>query len=170
MLSRKVVSLVCTVTFLTVLTATVTAMPVDRRVIFTFNAPVSIPGVTLPPDTYVFRVANPTMSRDVVQVLSEDGRTLYATFFTMRAALPEAPDQPEVRFLERRSDSPYAIRSWWYPGERTGFEPIYPREQALQLARATAGKVLTSRATAEALKDANSLVRVSAAGEEPVGQ
>ena len=170
MLSKKIVSLVCTVTLLAVPTAPVVASPVDRLVYFTFSAPVSIPGVTLPPGTYMFRVASPATSRDLVQVLSEDGRRLYATFFTLRAPLQTVPDNPQVRFLERRSDSPYAIRAWWYPGERTGFEPIYPREQALHLARTTGDSVLTTRATAAALKASNEVVRVSPNGEESVGQ
>ena len=151
MLSR---SLVCTVTFLTVLTTTVVASPLDRETYFTFNTPVSIPGVTLPAGTYMFRVPDPNV-RDLVQVLSADGRTLYGTFFTMRTPLPKAPSKAEVRFLERRADAPYAIRAWWYPGERAAFEPIYPRKQAMFLARATGDAVLSSRATAAALREAN---------------
>jgi len=167
MLSRKLFSLVCTVTFITVLTATAVASPIDRETYFTFNTAVSIPGVTLPPGTYLFRVPDPNI-RDLVQVLSADGRRLYATFFTMRTPLPKAPDKPEVRFLERRADAPYAIRAWWYPGERAAFEPIYPERQAMFLARATDDKVLSSRATAAALQEANDPVRASGDDESAI--
>ena len=164
MLSR---SLVCTVTFLTVLTATVVASPVVRETYFTFNAPVSIPGVTLPAGTYMFRVPDPNV-RDLVQVLSADGRTLYATFFTLRTPMPKAPAKADVRFLEPRANAPYAIRAWWYPGERAAFEPIYSRKQATFLARAMGDKVLNSRATAAALREANDVVRVSGNGESAI--
>ena len=158
MLSRKFFSLVCTVTFLAVLTATVVASPLDRETYFTFNTPVSIPGVTLPPGTYMFRVPDPNL-RDLVQVLSADGRTLYSTFFTLRTPLSKAPAKAEVRFLERRSDVPYAIRAWWYPGDRAAFEPIYPQKQAMLLAHGSGDQVPSSRATAAALREANDVVR-----------
>jgi hypothetical protein len=167
MLSTKWFSLVCTVTFITVLTATVFASPIDRETYFTFNTPVSVPGVTLPPGTYRFRVPDPNI-RDLVQVLSADGRTLYSTFFTLRTPLPQTPVKADVRFLERRADAPYAIRAWWYPGERAAFEPIYPRQQAMFLARATDDTVLRSRATAAALREANDVVRVSGDGESAI--
>ena len=39
--------------------ATVSAQTADRRTIFTFNGPVTLPGVTLPAGQYLFRLADP---------------------------------------------------------------------------------------------------------------
>jgi hypothetical protein len=45
----------------------------DERVFFTFSAPIELPGVALPAGKYIFRLADPTSSHNVVQVLSGDG-------------------------------------------------------------------------------------------------
>ena len=170
MLSRKVLISVCAVTLLACVFASLATAqtPIDKPVYFTFSAPVSIPGVTLPAGTYLFRIADPVMGRSLVQVRSEDGRTLYAQFFTIPAVRPDVPDTATVQFLETRANVPHAIRSYWYPAERTGWEFIYPREQAKVLARNSGESVLTSRATAAALMDANSPARISPDGTETV--
>jgi hypothetical protein len=51
-------------------------------------------------------------------------------------------DDPWVSFIERPSGEPAAIRSWFYPGERTGYEFIYPRDEAMRLARESNTEVL----------------------------
>jgi hypothetical protein len=170
MLSRFVRS-VCAVTLLALAAAPAVAQtPLDKRILFTFNAPVTIPGVTLPPGTYMFHVADAVAGRSVVQVRSKDGRQVYSTFLTIPYETVERPNDPEIRFMERRANVPYAVRGWWYPGERTGFEPIYPRKQAELLAKSVNDPVLTTSATAAALIEANSLSRISADGETSVSQ
>jgi len=162
---------VCAVTFLALTAAPAVAQTtLDRQILFTFNAPVTIPGVTLPAGTYMFHVANPTHNRSVVVVRSQDGTKLYSTFLTIPYEAPQRPDDPEIRFMERRANVPYAVKAWWYPGERTGFEPIYPRKQAELLAHAVIDPILTTRATAAALIEANSLTRITPKGETPVSQ
>ena len=41
---------------------------------------------------------------------------------------------------------PAAIKAWWYPGERMGYEFMYPRDQALRLALGASQPVLTTQA------------------------
>ena len=77
MLKRIVLS-ACSVALLVGVTATPsTAQPLDKRTLFTFSGPVSMPGVTLPAGEYLFRLANPDSSARVVQVLSADGTKPY---------------------------------------------------------------------------------------------
>jgi hypothetical protein len=155
--STIVRSLVCAVTLLALSTMPAAAQtPLDKRVNFTFNVPVSVPGVTLPPGTYQFRLGNPFGGRNVVHVFDKDGMKLYATFLTIPVNLRQASDEPQVRMLERRGNLPHAIRAWWYPSDMTGFEAVYPREQAQQLADSMVEPMLTSRATAAALIESNS--------------
>src|SRR5713226_10573891 len=56
------------------------ASEVDKLTYLTFSGPVEIPGVGLPAGTYIFKIANPNSGLDVVQVLSRDRKTVYATF------------------------------------------------------------------------------------------
>src|SRR4051812_17700084 len=78
---RKVLGSVCVVALCAGLTpATATAQPADKRTYFTFSGPVDMPGVALPAGRYVFRLANPDTSRNVVQVTSADGKRVYGMF------------------------------------------------------------------------------------------
>jgi LPXTG-motif cell wall-anchored protein len=142
--------------------------PIDQRTYFTFSQPVTLPGVTLPAGTYLFRVADPTGSRKVVQVLSEDGKNAYAMLLSIAVQRPDVPDEPEVHFMETPASTPAAVKIWWYPGESTGHEFIYPEEQATLLASGATQPVLMAHAqsaTTEDLKIAE-LARVSPSGVE----
>lgn len=148
--------------------ASAQAQPGDKRTYFTFSGPVAIPGVTLPAGKYLFRLAD-TSSRDVVQVLSEDGRKPYAMFFALRVERFDVPEKPEVRFMETAEGMPAAIRTWWYPGDRTGYEFAYPREQAERLAQGGRQPVLTARTeppAPPAPTPAPELSRLAPSGEE----
>jgi LPXTG-motif cell wall-anchored protein len=141
--------------------------PVDRRTYFTFNTTVEVPGATLPAGRYIFRLPSPDTSHSVVQVTSADGKKVYSTFFSLPSNRPEAASDPEVRFMETPAGAPRAVRTWWFPGERTGSEFVYPKAQAQRLAKATNQPVLSqARATAPENTTAQDLTRVSPAGEE----
>jgi hypothetical protein len=124
-----------------VVAAAAAAGTVDRRTTFTFNAPVAVPGVTLPAGRYLFRVATYD-TREVVQVVSGDEKTPYAMFFVMPAWRPVPATDPELTFIETAADMPHAIRTWWHPGQSNGYEFLYPREQARRLAVGSGTPVL----------------------------
>jgi hypothetical protein len=103
---------------------------------FTFSAPVALPGVALPAGTYMFK--HPDVNdRQVVQVFSQDGQTIYGSFLTIPERRLTPSDQPTVTLEETPAGTPEAIKAWFYPGRTTGDEFIYPEEQAPRLARAT---------------------------------
>ncbi len=151
-----------------VMSASAMAQPADKRTYFTFSGPVAMPGVNLPAGKYLFRIGDPTSGRRIVQVMSEDGRKPIGLFFSIPAQRPEVADKPEVRFIETPRGQPAAIRTWWYPGERTGYEFIYPKAQARRLAQATSQPVLTTQSQTTKTEETNTeeLTRVSSSGEE----
>jgi len=133
---------------LTAVTATtaVAQKPLDSRTEFTFNTPTEMPGVTLPPGTYVFRFVDATTSKNVMQVAAKDqGMKTYGLFNTISAQRPKASDDAELRFMETPAGKPTAVKTWWYPGETIGREFIYPKDQARRLAKATNEPVLTTK-------------------------
>jgi hypothetical protein len=166
MLSNVVRSLVCAVAFVALTTTPANAQPLDKRVTFTFSAPVTLPGKTLPAGTYLFRL--PTSNRNVVQVLNADGTKTYGLFFAISAHTNTLPEKPELRFMETPSGMPHAIRTWWYPADSTGFEFIYPKEQARLLAKGAGESVLTTKAQTmtTAQTDTDQLTRISSTGQE----
>jgi hypothetical protein len=147
--------------------ATVAAQPADKRTYFTFSGPVAIPGATLPAGRYLFRVAD-SSGRDVIQVLSADGRTPLGMFFGQRVQRSDASAEPEVRFLESGPGMPAAIQSWWYPSERDGYEFVYPKEQARLLAQRAGQPVLTTVTETRTPPETGAvpLARVSPQGED----
>jgi hypothetical protein len=143
--------------------------PIDSRTEFTFNTPVELPGVTLPPGTYVFRFADATTSKNVMQVLAKDSTNkTYGLFLTISAQRPKPSDEAELRFLETPAGAPAAVKTWWYPGNTIGREFIYPKSQARRLAQATNTTVLTTHAenvTNEQMQSAD-LAYISPSGQE----
>jgi hypothetical protein len=166
---RRLVFLACSVALLACVMATPsTAQPLDKRTLFTFSGPVSMPGVTLPSGQYLFRLANPESGRNVVQVLTADGTKLYGMFFAIRAERFEPASTPEVRFMETAAGMPTAIKTWWYPGERSGYEFVYPKDQARRLAQGSSQPVLTTQTQSTTTEQTNTadLTRLSSAGQE----
>lgn len=166
---RQALRLACAVVLMSgVLATPVTAQTSDKRTLFTFNAPVAMPGVTLPAGQYLFRVADPMTSGKVIEVRSGDGSKHYGLFFSYPAERFEPSGTPEVRFMETAKGAPAAIKTWWYPGERRGYEFIYPKDQAARLARGAAQPVLTTHASTTTAEQTNTqeLARISSTGEE----
>ena len=99
-----------------------------------------------------------------------DKRTLFtfSLFFTLPAERFEPASNPEVRFMETASGTPAAVRSWWYPGERTGYEFIFPKDQARRLAMGASQPVLTTQGHTTTTEQTNTadLSRMASGGQE----
>lgn len=107
----------------------------NKRTEFDFSAPVQIPGHVLAAGKYVFQILDSPSDRNIVQVFSEDAdgnETLIATILAIPDYRYETPDKPLVNFEERRAGTPEAIHSWFYPGDNTGWEFVYPKGQILE--------------------------------------
>jgi len=170
MRSNKLFVFVCAAALLTTMSAApARAQTIDSRTEFTFKQPVELPNVTLPPGTYVFRFADPTGGKRVMQVLAKDASNkMYGLFMTVSAERSKPSDAAELRFLETPAGQPVGIKSWWYPGDTIGREFIYPKDQALRLARATNQPVLAAQAKdlSSGQIPAGDLTYVSPSGEE----
>ena len=107
------------------------ASDLDNLTYVTFSGPVEIPGVALPAGTYIFKLADPDTGNRVVRVLSKDGKTVYATFFSRPETRPAPAGETIVTLYDGggATGSPKAVKAWFYPGKATGFEFVYPREQ-----------------------------------------
>ncbi len=173
MMMKRLTISACAAAMLTAMSATPARAqggPMDARTEFTFNQPVELPNVTLPPGTYIFRFVDATTGKRVMQVQAKDaGNKNYGMFMTISAQRPKASDNAELRFLETPAGQPAAVKTWWYPGNTIGREFIYPKSQARRLAQATNQPVLTTQ-TAENVSnekmEANDLAYVSPSGQE----
>ena len=172
LMSKTLMTSACAAAMLLTMSATPAVAqggPMDSRTEFTFNQPVEMPGVTLPPGTYVFRFVDATSGKKVMQVQAKDaGSKTYGMFMTISAQRPRASDDAELRFLETPAGQPAAVKTWWYPGNTIGREFIYPRSQAVRLAKATNSTVLMTKSEStsnDEMKSAD-LAYVSPSGQE----
>jgi LPXTG-motif cell wall-anchored protein len=99
----------------------------DRLAFLTFSGPVQVPGATLNAGTYRFRLANPDTSRNILQVLSHDGYSVYATFHTTPDSRMVATENPSVTFRETPAGVPPAVKSVFWGGEVRGFAFVYAK-------------------------------------------
>src|SRR5688572_24214916 len=137
----------------------------DKAVYFTFSEPVTLPQGTLPAGKYLFRLADSLANRTIVQIYSADGSKLHGMMMTIPTRRADIPNDAEIRFLETAANAPPAIATYWYPGQRDGWEFIYPRSEATRLAQASKQSVLTTSTQSDDLKSGD-LVRISPSGEQ----
>jgi hypothetical protein len=148
---------------LVMLTISVTAQDFNplEKTFLTFSAPVELPGVTLPAGTYMFKLAD-TPGRNVVQVMSADGKDILGQWLFVQAERPDVSGETVVTFRETTAGATPAVQYWYYPGEKIGKEFIYPKEQGAKIAARTGAEVRTS--------DEPVNVEVAAAEPAPVEQ
>src|SRR3954449_12123643 len=116
----------------------------NKKTILTFSGPVQIPGATLPAGSYVFKLADIAGNRHVVQVFDKDEKKIYTTMLAVPNQRLDPSDKPVVLFSERATGSPQAVKVWYYPGETIGNEFVYPKTQAMRIAKETHSKVLAT--------------------------
>ena len=111
------------------------AQRIDNKTVLTFSQPVEIPGHVLPAGTYVFKLLDSMSDRHIVEVFNADQSKIIATVMAIPDYRLDATDKTVITFTETPSGSPEAIRAWFYPGNRTGQEFVYPKKRAVELAR-----------------------------------
>src|SRR5712691_12769970 len=141
----RVVKMLCCAAVVTVaLAPSARADEWNKKTILTFSGPVQIPGTTLPTGTYVFKLADIAGNRHVVQVFDKDEKKIFTTMLAIPNQRLEPSDKPVVLFSERASGSPQAVKVWYYPGETVGNEFVYPKTQAMRIAKETHQSVLST--------------------------
>ena len=113
------------------------------RTFLTFSGPVEMPGVRLDAGTYVFKLAD-TPSRNVVQVWDREEKKMIGHWLFVQADRPEVSNDTVVMFRETAAGQTPAVQYWYYPGERTGKEFVYPKDQAAKIAARTNTRVLST--------------------------
>src|ERR1700730_6934311 len=129
-------------------TALVTLIPTssiaddyDKKTIVTIDQPTEVPGIVLTPGTYVIKLLNSSSNRHIAEILNEKMDHLYALTFVAAAERVKPKDKSVVTFYEGSNGRPQALRKWFWPGDTTGQEFLYPKEQAADISARTKHKV-----------------------------
>jgi hypothetical protein len=118
-------------------TTTAGAQTWDDRTIVTISAPVQLPGRTLAAGKYVFKLHDSPGARHIVQIYNGDESQLLTTLLAVPAERQQVTEDTVITFAERASTRPPAVRYWFYPAKKIGHEFVYPKDQAMQIARAS---------------------------------
>jgi hypothetical protein len=141
------------------------ASETDRLTHFMVNQSFEVPGKVLQPNTrYVMKLHDLYANRNVVQVYTDDEKQMLTQFLAINDEQLEPVDKTTFTFIETQAGYPKPIRSWFYPGRNIGLEFVYPKEQALEIARHAKEPVLTTE-TAVNLHDLGS---VTVTAQEPI--
>lgn len=123
----------------------------NKKTILTVNETITIPGgantATLAPGKYVMKLVDSPANRHIVQVFNEDETKLITTILAIPNYRLQPTGDTQFGFWETPAGQPRALRSWFYPGDNFGQEFVYPKEQAVAIARITHERVPTTTAT-----------------------
>ncbi len=97
----------------------------NKETKITFDNPVEVPGRVLIAGTYTFKLADSTADRQIVEIFDSHDR-----FVTTVLAVPDyrfnSPSKTVILFNEGPRNAPEQVREWFYPGDNSGLEFIYP--------------------------------------------
>ena len=131
MINRKLVLAVCGAAIVAAVLAPragAIGSDANQTMYLTFSRAVELPGVSLGSGTYIFEVANPETSGDVVRVLSRDRSRAYFLGFTRVVNRPHNMRHDQrVSLGEAAPATAPRITAWWPDGEPTGRQFVYPR-------------------------------------------
>jgi hypothetical protein len=122
-------------TFCMMFSGTASAQLSDQKTIVTFHSPVEIPGAgaqVLPAGTYVFKLADPKIDPNIVQILNREESHVFANILAIPIYRSIASDKTVITFEERPAGQPQAIHAWFYPDEKRGREFVYPNTKTTQ--------------------------------------
>ncbi|HKE57390.1 MAG TPA: hypothetical protein VKB46_11830 [Pyrinomonadaceae bacterium] len=160
---KVIVTIFCVCLMAMVFSPGVEADSWNKKTIVTIDQPVEIPGdIVLQPGSYVFKLLDSMSDRHIVQIFNEDQTHIYATILAIPNYRLQVTDNTVMMFGERAAGEPQAIRAWFYPGDDSGQEFVYPKRRALELAKVTSQQVPTmpSELESEIAKPANEPVVV----------
>jgi hypothetical protein len=113
----------------------------NKATIITTNVPIEVPGRILPAGRYMFKLMD-SVDRHVVQIMSDDQTKLYQTVLSIPDYRQQATDNAAITFYERPQGSVSQVHEWFYAGERSGVEFIYPKQRGALLAAVTTSETV----------------------------
>jgi len=87
-----------------------------------FPMAVEIPGASLPPGPYIFRLVTPSL----LQVMSATRSKVYATFFALNDSGDGDSTRERIKFAQNPEDDLPRIVGWYFSGG-SGYEFVYPK-------------------------------------------
>jgi hypothetical protein len=107
----------------------------NKKTKVTFSSPVQVPGASLPAGSYIFLLDESASNRHIVRVMDMNQRKTLATILAIPDYRLNAASKTVMYFSERATGAPPALKSWFYPGDNFGHRFVYPKVEAVALAK-----------------------------------
>ena len=105
----------------------------DQMTKISFSEAVQVPGTVLPAGTYQFVVARNESNQNIVQIFNAEGTELYAIVQTIPTERGWETDGTSITLAQRPDGQPDALVTWFYPGNDTGHEFLYSKQEEKEL-------------------------------------
>jgi hypothetical protein len=109
----------------------------NKKTELTVNQKIEVPGAVLTPGKYVVKLVDSQSNRHIVQFTNEAGDQVISTVLAIPNERLEPTGDSEFAFYETSVGGAPALRAWFYPGDNFGQQFAYPKDRALELARAS---------------------------------
>jgi hypothetical protein len=117
---------ICAALLLLLLSSAAKADEYNKETRVTFKQPVEVPGHVLPAGTYDFSLASSPSDREIVAIRSKDDVHPLALVMTGPVVRSQPTNHTKFTFEQRGEHQPEAIKDWFYPGDTTGWQFVYP--------------------------------------------
>jgi hypothetical protein len=108
----------------------------DKYTVMSTTEPILIGGKILHPGTYVWKLLDSTLDRNIVQVSDKKTGHVETTIVAIPNYRQQVSDNISFQFWESPTGLPKPVRSWFYPGDNVGQEFAYPEALMASLAKA----------------------------------
>jgi hypothetical protein len=121
-----------------------------------------VPGMVLEPGTYVLKAEeSPGSAKFVIELLNQDESQILTSFVAV-ADHRQRPDYDTVvTFFPGITEGPRPIQTWFYVGDMNGYEFVYPKARAKEIAKHTDDHVMAAES-----KEATTIVAITSNGTE----
>lgn len=110
----------------------------DKKTILTTNQPIQVTDKVLEPGQYVFKLADSSSDRHIVQIFNADQSHIIDTVLAIPNYRLQPTGKSRFTFWETPPGAAKALRAWFYPGDNFGQEFPYPKQLAMLNIAATA--------------------------------
>src|SRR5579863_4649318 len=153
---------------MSVLSPSMSATEWDKRTTVTFTGAVEVPGTVLEPGRYVMKLVDSPADRHIVQFSNERENHVFATVLAIPSYRQTPSEKTIFTFYEAPVGQPQAMRTWFYPGDNTGQEFVYPKARlAALLAGANHGNIFATAAFTQPEPPVSAKIEEPATPAEP---
>jgi hypothetical protein len=113
----------------------------NKKTELTVNQKIEVPGAVLTPGKYVVKLVDSQSNRHIVQFTNEAGDQVISTVLAIPNERLQPTGDTEFSFYESQVGGTPALQAWFYPGDNFGQQFAYPKDRAIELARASGEQV-----------------------------